>query len=173
MDIGTGCGCISISIKKKLHNSNNIYAIDISKKSINITYKNSLYHNVKIFLYKEDILKKSEDILKKSFFFSKKFDIIISNPPYITKNEKELMHPNVYHYEPNKALFVNNNDPIIFYKKIIYFSKKILKENGKLYLEINPIYKKKIINYLKYYNTKIIKIKKDFYEFYRMIKIIF
>lgn len=166
IDICTGSGCIAIAIKKKLLNTN-IYALDISKKALKIAEKNALYHKIKILFFQLDILKKS--FLTTSFPL---LDIIVSNPPYVRLSEKKIMHPNVYKYEPFNALFVSDENPLIFYKKIAFWSKKILNKNGSIYFEINQFLVKKTIKLFNELGYNEIYIKNDFYGNPRMMKII-
>lgn len=128
LDIGTGTGCIAIALAKNLPNAK-IYAIDISEKAIAIAQKNAQKHQV-------DVRFILEDILNTSVLFQE-FDIIVSNPPYVRVQEKNEMKPNVLEYEPHNALFVPDEDPLLFYEKIACLAKRKLKNNGVLYLEIN------------------------------------
>jgi len=128
VDLGTGSGCIPISLGKLFPNAK-ISAIDISEKALNIAKLNAKTLNINIDFYLKNLL---EDIQ-----LDKKFDIIISNPPYIRNLEKEGMHQNVLNFEPHLALFVDNDDALIFYERVIEFSKNHLKDNGAIYCEIN------------------------------------
>lgn len=163
LDIGTGSGCISIALKKKISNAS-IYAIDISNEALKIAHKNAIKHNVNITFYQLDILK--NDPPK----FWPHFDVIISNPPYIRKSEKKLMNPNVYLYEPNKALFVSDKNPLIFYKKIAEWNKKIKNKNSVIYFEINEFLSNEIISLMKKIGYLKIEIRKDSYGNLRMLK---
>lgn len=130
IDIGTGSGCIPISLKKKNPNFNT-FALDISMDALAVAQDNIAENDVKIQLVHEDILNPEgiEELPD--------FDIIVSNPPYITEDEKSLMHENVLEHEPELALFVDNETPLIFYKAIAEFGLKKLKNGGNLYTEIN------------------------------------
>ena len=130
LDAGTGSGCIAISIKKCLPN-NKVYAIDNSPEALKVAMKNANRNKVDINFQEKDILKKEE--LEKLPLF----DIIVSNPPYIRESEKKWMKKNVLNFEPTNALFVSDQNPLIFYRAIAEFSKKHLKRNGTLYYEIN------------------------------------
>ena len=159
IDIGTGSGCIAISIAK---NKNvNVHAIDISNTSIKLAKKNADFHGVSINFLNIDIL--TENI-------SNKVDIVVSNPPYVLKKEKKHMNKNVIDYEPEIAIFVDDNNPFIFYKIIAKKAKKILNRNGKIYFEINESYSAEVIKILKYYGYVNIKLKKDINDRDRMIK---
>lgn len=135
LDIGTGSGCIAISLNKELKNAI-ITAIDVSTKALSIARENANNLNSNIKIIELDFLDESNWLLLQ------KFDIIISNPPYITFEEKEEMRQNVLQHEPHIALFTPNNDALIFYRKIANFALKHLNKNGKIYLEINEILSK-------------------------------
>ena len=144
LEIGSGSGCISITLKKELINPF-ITAIDVSKNAIKIAMDNASILN-------EDI-----DFFCKDFFHystKEKFDIIISNPPYIPLKDKKLVDKSVYKNEPYKALFVEG-DPLIFYKKILNFSINHLNKNGRVYFEINDIYKDKMKKYLDLFHSNV------------------
>ncbi len=130
LDIGTGSGCIAISLKKNIPDSE-VHVIDISAAALDVCSINAAKNNVKLCYYHHDILSAIE------FNPGIKFDIIVSNPPYVTESEKELMFENVLDYEPNLALFVSDHDPLVFYSRISQFAKDFLVEGGKLYFEIN------------------------------------
>lgn len=131
IDIGTGTGCIPISLGKKLVGST-LWAVDISNEALQVAKTNSQQLN-------QDVHFISADILEWEYIFSEKqhFDIIVSNPPYITPEEKQDMHINVLSFEPHTALFVEQTAPLIFYDYIADFAKFHLKDNGALYFEIN------------------------------------
>jgi len=130
LDVGTGSGCIAISLKINLLDAN-VHVIDVSAGALDVCSINAAKNNVKLCYYHHDILSEIE------FAPGIKFDIIVSNPPYVTESEKELMLENVLDYEPNLALFVSDHDPLIFYRRISKFAKDFLVEGGKLYFEIN------------------------------------
>jgi len=130
LDIGTGSGCIAISLAVNIHNSE-VHAIDCSTNALEVASRNAMENNVKIFFQKEDILKPSQTLKDQHY------DIIVSNPPYVMISEKEKMQKNVLDFEPEIALFVDDNDPLLFYKAILNYSKSNLKPGGKLYFEIN------------------------------------
>jgi len=142
LDIGTGSGCIPICIKKELDNSQ-VSALDISKKAVEIAQKNAVINNVNIEFVNFDIL--SENIIS----FKEQFDVIISNPPYVTISEKKLMHLNVLAFEPELALFVTDENPFIFYQAILSKIKAILKPSGVLWLEINEKFPQEIVELCK------------------------
>ena len=127
-DICCGSGCIAIALKKAFPDAN-IYAYDISQEALKKSKKKTEKNKEKINFFKENILKSKEK--------NQEFNIIVSNPPYIRESEKSLMKNNVLLYEPHLALFVSDEDPLIFYKKILDFSNRNLAKNGKIYMEIN------------------------------------
>ncbi len=130
LDIGTGSGCIAIALKKNgLYK--NVSAYDISKEALNTAKQNSEVNEVEVSFNVVDIL------LWEKADLECKVDVIVSNPPYITITEKELMHDNVLDYEPHLALFVADKEPLIFYEAIADFGLEKLINNGKIYFEIN------------------------------------
>ena len=138
LDIGTGSGCIAISLAKNLKYSK-VYALDISEKALEVAKENAINNNVDISFINDDILSLSNNI-------ESKFDIIVSNPPYVREVEKADMHDNVLNWEPQTALFVSDNDPLIFYRAILEFAKSYLKENGEVWFEINEYLGKEMID---------------------------
>ena len=161
LDIGTGSGLISIILKKYLDNSN-VEAWDKSIKALEIAKKNSLVNNLKINFKEVDVLKKIE--------FNNKYDLIVSNPPYVDKSEITSIDVSVSKFEPHSAIFVDGDDNLVFYKKIIEFSKVALNDLGVLYLECHTDRIKSIKNLLKINNFKKIMIKEDLNGRERMIK---
>jgi len=161
LDIGTGSGCISIALAKNLPDSE-VWAIDISEKALKVAKKNAEFNNVKINFLQSDILKCKKLMTK--------FDIIVSNPPYVRELEKKQMQNNVVKYEPQEALFVKNKDPLQFYKKIAELAKTGLNKNGELYFEINQEFSAETIELLEEKGFMNTEIKKDIYGADRMIK---
>lgn len=127
-DLCCGSGCIAIALKKAFPDSN-VYAYDISEEAIEQSKENANLNKEKIFFFKENIFENKEK--------NQEFDIIVSNPPYVRESEKGLMKNNVLLYEPHLALFVSDEDPLIFYKQILDFCNRNLAKNGKIYMEIN------------------------------------
>ena len=130
IDIGTGSGCIAVSLKHHMPQSK-VWAMDISPEAISVAKQNASDNKVKIQFVQDDI----RDSQFK--FENQKFDVIVSNPPYIKEDEKAAMHSNVLNYEPSLALFVPNQNALLFYKAILAFAKVNLVENGRIYFEIN------------------------------------
>ncbi len=162
LDIGTGSGCIAISIEKKLPESD-VYALDISKKALEIATKNAVSNNALVHFLEADIL----DFHPAATF--PKFDIIVSNPPYITQSESLIMQPNVLQYEPHKALFVPDDDPLLFYKAIAVFALQHLKRPGRLYFEINELMSEQVAALLRSKGFTTVEIKKDMQQKNRMV----
>lgn len=131
LDIGTGSACIPVSIKKKKPEWD-VQALDVSPEALVVAKKNAHTLGVKIQFHLEDILKLKQ-------LASNKFDIIVSNPPYIAKSEMHTMQTSVVDFEPHLALFVNDSNPLLFYDKIADFASHNLTKNGKLYFEINQL----------------------------------
>ncbi len=132
LDIGTGSACIAVALAKNLSNAT-VFALDISLKALKLAQKNASYNDVNIAFIQEDIL--NFDSNKR--FANQTFNIIVSNPPYVRVSEKQQMSKNVLAFEPETALFVDDNNPLVFYKAITCFAKQHLSVNGKLYFEIN------------------------------------
>jgi release factor glutamine methyltransferase len=160
LDIGTGSGCISISLAKNLPDAQ-VTAIDVSEKALATAYKNAEINKVEVKFILENILE--TEVL------DEKYDIIVSNPPYVRNLEKEEIKPNVLEYEPHLALFVEDNDALLFYRKIAELAKKNLSENGKLYFEINQYLGKETVRLLEGMDFKNVILKKDVYGNDRMI----
>lgn len=145
LDIGTGSGCIAITLALELPNSQ-VWALDIDSQAVDTAQMNagSLNASVKYFVF--DILSK-EDL-------PGKYDLIVSNPPYVTENEKTDLHKQVLDYEPHTALFVPNEDPLLFYRHIAKKSLDSLQPNGHLYFEINRQFAKQTAELLTEYGYK-------------------
>tara|TARA_R110000868_G_scaffold67368_1_gene200091 strand:- start:32996 stop:33862 length:867 start_codon:yes stop_codon:yes gene_type:complete len=166
LDIGTGSGCIAVSLAKKLPNAN-IFALDVSKKALQTAKLNAKLNDVTIELIEGDILNlETSD----KAFRNLKFDIVVSNPPYVRELEKEHMKSNVLHNEPHLALFVNNEDPLQFYKAIVQFSVDKLLSKGSLFFEINEYLGNQMIQLLDEYHFRDIQLKQDIFKKGRMIK---
>ena len=133
IDIGTGSGCIPVSLKKELPAAT-VTAIDISVKALTVAKKNAEELNTAIDFLQIDFLKENQ------WNALQQYDVIVSNPPYIPMREKKILAKNVTDFEPGIALFVEDNDPYIFYEKIAKFAQSHLKENGKIYVELHEEY---------------------------------
>ena len=162
LDIGTGTGCIPISLAKNLSNSK-ISGIDISSEALKIAKQNAKMNHVDIDFLEIDILKTT--------ILSKTYDIIVSNPPYIRELEKVEIQNNVLENEPHLALFVDNENPLIFYNKIADLAKNHLTENGLLFFEINQYLGNETIEMLKEKGFKNIELRNDLFGNNRMIRV--
>jgi release factor glutamine methyltransferase len=159
LDIGTGSGCIAISLAKNLPNAQ-VFAIDVSEKALATAKKNAESNAVKVTFISRNILD-AEDL-------EQEFDIIVSNPPYVRNLEKEEIKKNVLEHEPHLALFVEDNDALIFYRKIAELAQKNLSNSGELYFEINQYLGKEMVDLLEGMNFKNIELRKDIYGNDRM-----
>lgn len=154
LDIGTGSGCIALSIAKNNPEAK-VEAWDVSEDALKIARSNRKKLNVSVRLKKQDILTYEPK--------SKKVDIIVSNPPYITQDEQKLMKNNVLDWEPHLALFVENHNPLLFYNRIAEVGLKMLKRGGKLYFEINQAYGHEMFLLLEQKKYKNVQVLKDIY----------
>ena len=169
LDIGTGSGCIPISLAKNIDFAA-IYAIDISTKTLEVALKNADSNQVSISFFEMDILKTSNlDLLSKDKT-QINFDIIVSNPPYVRESEKSAMDKNVLENEPHQALFVSDENPLVFYEKIADLALLHLSRNGLLFFEINQYLRNQTVNMLLKKGFKNIELRKDIFGNNRMIK---
>ena len=165
LDIGTGSGCIAISLAKLLKDSS-VTTVDVSEKALEVAKKNAEANEVSVTFIKDDILNpQNRDLL------NGQFDIIVSNPPYVCESEKSEMRANVLDYEPSTALFVSDNDPLVFYRKILEFAQKTLKPNGAIWFEINEKFGKEMKNLCLEKGFKNVEIIKDFRGRERVVRI--
>ena len=160
LDIGTGSGCIPITIKKEIPNAL-VSAIDVSEKALEMARKNAIDNEVEVNFILQNILE-SESLIEK-------YDIIVSNPPYVRNLEKQEIKKNVLDYEPHLALFVEDTDALLFYRKIAQLALSGLAPNGKLFFEINQYLGKETIELLENLGFKNIELRKDFVGNDRMI----
>ena len=161
LDIGTGTGCIPISLAKNLPTAN-ISAIDVSKNALKIASKNAKENNVNVDFIEIDILETET--------LNKQFDIIISNPPYVRELEKVEIQNNVLQNEPHLALFVSDDNPLIFYNKIADLAKQHLTKDGLLFFEINQYLGEETVKILSEKGFKNIELRKDMSGNDRMIR---
>lgn len=155
LDVGTGSGCIPIALKKNLSNTS-LYAVDISKAALEVAQQNAEINVVEVNFILDDILNPNNQELS-----AINYDIIVSNPPYICISEKEQMQKNVLDHEPHLALFVSDNDPLLFYKAIVDFAIKKLNPHGKIYFEINYMYGEELKQLLESKGFKNVLLLKD------------
>lgn len=163
LDIGTGSGCIAISLKKTAQLWN-VAALDVSGQALDVAHRNASKNEVSIQFHLEDILDKKQWLIP--------LDVIVSNPPYVVPSEKEQMLSNVLDYEPDLALFVPEEDPLLFYKRIIEFANQNLKPSGALYFEINPIFVDELVTFFKKFTFDSFEVRNDYLNRPRMIKAI-
>lgn len=161
IDIGTGSGCIAISLAKNIKNSK-VTALDVSKKALQVARANAESNEVDIDWRCEDVL-----ILKT---LNHTYDIIVSNPPYVRVLEKEQMRHNVLEHEPHLALFVSDADPLVFYEKITELAKEALVPTGALYFEINQYLGQETKKMILSKGFSLVELRKDMFGNDRMIK---
>jgi release factor glutamine methyltransferase len=161
LDIGTGSGCIAVSLAKNISNAQ-VFAIDVSEKALATAQKNAEINEVNVTFFEKNILE-TDDL-------EQQFDIIVSNPPYVRELEKQEIKKNVLDNEPHLALFVEDNDALVFYRKIAELAQKNLSENGQLFFEINQYLGKEMLELLEKMNFNNIELRKDIYGNDRMIK---
>ncbi|WCT10108.1 peptide chain release factor N(5)-glutamine methyltransferase [Mucilaginibacter jinjuensis] len=163
LDIGTGSGCIAITLKHELKQAT-VSAIDISIGALETAKRNAANNQVEVNFIHADIL--AHENIK----LDKKLDVIVSNPPYVTETDKRQMHTNVTDFEPHTALFVPEEDPLLFYNAIADFATKNLNDNGLLFFEINESYGEETIEMLNNKSFINIELRKDMSGRDRMIK---
>ena len=161
IDIGTGSGCIAISLAKELKN-NMIYGLDNDDSILDLAKQNSKNNNVYVNFFRKDI-----NFLNS---LNLKIDVVVSNPPYVLKEEKKNMRLNVLDYEPHKAIFVDDEDPLKFYRLILDYAKLNLKKYGLIYFEINPLLFNELKKLIYQYNFKI-KQRIDIFGKIRMLRL--
>ncbi len=163
LDIGTGSGCIAIALKKKIPQAQ-IFSCDISEGALIVAKRNAIDSDADIHFLQLDFLNENQRALLSSF------DIIVSNPPYIPQNDKQTMMPNVTNYEPHLALFVENDNPLIFYQAIADFAKEKLTIYGKIFVEMHQEQSANIKKLFSFKGFTDIEIKKDMQGKERMLK---
>ena len=161
LDIGTGTGCIAITLTKLIPSANTT-AVDISKNALTVAESNSALNEVNVHFVISNVLELSS--------LENEFDIIVSNPPYVRNSEKIEIKNNVLKYEPDTALFVEDNDPLLFYRKIGKLSLESLNPNGYLFFEINQYLGEETVDLLSKLGYQHIELRKDLFGNDRMIK---
>jgi release factor glutamine methyltransferase len=164
LDIGTGSGCIAVSIKKNAPAAV-VSAIDISTEALTVAKENAATNHTDINFIQADALN-----LSTYPALNNPYTLIVSNPPYVTPADKMLMHDNVTEFEPHTALFVPQDDPLLFYREIAQFAKNKLIDKGLLFFEINENYGQETVDLLTTVGFKEIELRKDLSGKYRMIK---
>ncbi|MEM9363285.1 MAG: peptide chain release factor N(5)-glutamine methyltransferase [Bacteroidota bacterium] len=162
LDIGTGSGCIAIALAKHFPKAK-VHALDISKEALGVAKQNAVANQTEVKFHQHNILDLDIDL-------ELEFDIIISNPPYVREQEKMEMKNNVKQFEPDRALFVPDDNPLLFYEAITQFSKRNLKSGGHLYLEINQYLEQEAQALLEAHNFLEIELRKDLFGNFRMLK---
>ena len=165
LDIGTGSGCIPVALKKNIPSAK-ISAMDISNEALEVAKYNAKHNGVEVEFVLDSIL----HLISHISHLTSHFDIIVSNPPYICVSEKANMNKNVLDYEPHLALFVENDDPLLFYKAISDFDIKNLNKNGKIYFEINQSLASETKNLLENKGFKNVELIKDLSNNYRILR---
>lgn len=163
LDIGTGSGCMAVSLAKFIKGST-IFALDVSGDALEIAQKNARLNKAKVSFYADDILNPQSKINLPQF------DCIVSNPPYVKEQEKELMQKNVLDNEPHLALFVPDNDALVFYRTICNFARQHLKKDGWLYFEINERLGKSVVDLMQTQGFSNAELRKDLFDKDRMVR---
>ncbi len=163
MDIGCGSGCIAISLAKEIP-SGIVYALDLDEDALEVAKKNAAANDVRITFIRENILNAPK------ISGSPAFDLIVSNPPYVTESEKAHMLPNVVKYEPGLALYVSDEDPLMYYRGIIAFADHHLADQGIIWVEINEKYGEECENLLKRSGYSMVELIQDIHKKDRFIK---
>ncbi len=167
LDIGTGSGCMAIALQKNIPNAN-VYALDISEEALKVARKNAKKNEVSIKFATADVLSLNDlNVFGEDEFL---FDIIVSNPPYVRNLEKAEMRKNVLEFEPDSALFVADDHPLVFYDRIANLAKANVFPNGSLYFEINQYLGKEMLEMLTEKQFQNIELRKDIFGVDRMMK---
>lgn len=161
LDIGTGSGCIPISLKHNIPESK-VYTLDVSEKALTVAKENAKLNTVDITFVLADILTDNLKTLPQ-------FDVIVSNPPYVLESDKLQMGPNVLNFDPHLALFVDDETPLLFYKRIVNLSMHLLKPNGKLYFEIHELQGEEVKVLMENHHFKNVNLLKDMQGKDRMV----
>ena len=165
MDIGTGSGCIAVSLAALLDDAE-VVALDLSEEALQIAAENAHMNHTAVTFIQHDILSATlpEALPPHSF------DLIVSNPPYVTQSERAQMQANVLNYEPQMALFVSDEDPLLFYRTIARHGRTLLRPGGALYFEINEQFGADTRRMLQQEGYSDVKIRRDIFEKERMVR---
>jgi release factor glutamine methyltransferase len=169
LDIGTGSGCIAISLQKNL-SGRTVFAVDVSEEALKTAQNNAALNQVAFKGLQADILNLTTGAVNETLLLNTKFTTIVSNPPYVTQEDKNKMHKNVVDFEPHTALFVPDDDPLIFYKAMADFACKTLIKNGLLFFEINESFGQQTVDLLADKGFVNIELRKDMSGKDRMVK---
>lgn len=165
LDLGTGSGCIAIALARHLPFPKEVTAVDISEEAIEVARSNSAGLKVKVNFIHGNMLDTDEMVAA----LGERYDIIVSNPPYIAQREAAGMERNVLEHEPATALFVPDDDPLVFYRAIAVIAEKRLDDKGTLFLEINPLFAKELAAMLREHGFQDVDIEKDMQKADRFI----
>jgi release factor glutamine methyltransferase len=165
IDVCSGSGCIALGLKSRFPNAL-VFGVDVSEDANELAQANAIRNNLSVDFYKADVLDLNSEFWKNV----DSVDVIVSNPPYITQNEKAFMNPNVLEYEPHLALFVPNDSAIIFYEQIAKLAFQKLNQYGFLFFELNPDFADQVIEMLKILGFSNIELKNDLQGKKRMLK---
>ena len=166
LDIGTGSGCIAITLAAEMQKAK-VTAWDISENALEVARENAERLNVSVAFEQVDVLHITSTCYQQT---ANGFDVIVSNPPYVIDKERARMEANVLNYEPHTALFVPDDDPLLFYRTIATYGQKALRQGGWLYFEINPLYAQEITEMLDSLSYHDIETRKDEYGKLRMTR---
>jgi release factor glutamine methyltransferase len=165
LDIGTGSGCIALALKKAAPKAE-VWGCDVSEEALNVARRNGAALDIRVDFQGINFLEAAQ---QKSL---PTVDIIVSNPPYIPISDKDKMQPNVVDHEPHTALFVPNNDTLVFYKAIAHFARKRLYPNGPIYLEIHENLGEDVVSLFRAEGYQTIELRKDMQGKDRMLKVV-
>jgi release factor glutamine methyltransferase len=165
LDVGSGSGCIALALKKTMPKAE-VWGCDVSEEALNVARRNGSLLDIRVDFQGMDFLDEGQQTLLPTV------DIIVSNPPYVPAKDKDQMHPNVVDHEPHTALFVGDNDPLIFYKALAQFGMKRLYEGGSIYMEIHEGLGKDVVELFEDAGYKRVDLRKDMQGKDRMVKVI-
>ena len=163
LDVGTGSGCIALALKKTMAKAE-VWGCDVSEEALNVARRNSSALDLRVDFQGLNFLEEGQQKQLPTV------DIIVSNPPYVPEKDRQQMHPNVLEYEPSIALFVPNNDPLIFYQSIALFGKKRLYDGGSIYLEIQESLGMDVVHLFEENGYENVQLQKDMQGKDRMVK---
>jgi len=164
LDIGTGSGCIALALKKAMPKAE-VWGCDVSEEALNVARRNGSTLNIRVDFQGLNFLDEAQQKHLPTV------DIIVSNPPYVPLKDKEQMQPNVVAHEPHTALFVPDNDPLVFYRALAEFGKKRLYESGTIYMEIHEGLANEVVTVFNKQGYSNIELKKDMQGKDRMVKV--
>lgn len=164
LDIGAGSGCIGITLALEMRDAH-VSLLDVVETALEVSMENARRYQLDLSFIHKNVLEIDR--------LPDKYDIIVSNPPYVAEKEKEFMHPNVLQHEPHTALFVRDDDPLVFYRKIIFLAKEALLPKGRLYFEINENYGWKVLRLCEQAGCSLVKLVQDINGKDRIVKVVF